>query len=68
MVEENGSAKAYGAGLLSSCQELQHCVSDTPERHAFEIEKAIATTHPETGLQPLYFVAESIEDMRNKLM
>lgn len=67
-MDEEGKAKAYGAGLLSGCEELQYCITDTPTRQELEIEKAIATTYPETGLQPLYFVAKSMEDMRSKLL
>ena len=68
MLYEEGKPKAYGAGLLSGCQELQYCVTDAPKRCSLELEQAIATGYPETGLQPLYFVASSMEDMRTKLM
>ena len=69
MVEdEEGRPKAYGAGLLSGCKELQYCVTDTPKHHELVIETAIATSYPETGLQPHYFVAKTLEDMRAKLM
>lgn len=68
MVDEDGAPKAYGAGLLSGCQELKYCITDTPKRHDLDIEKAMATTYPETGLQPLYFVSRSMEDMRRKLL
>lgn len=68
MVEESGQPKAYGAGLLSGCQELQYCVTDTPKRCQLDLDQAILTSYPETGLQPLYFVASSMEDMRSKLL
>lgn len=68
MVKEDGFPKAYGAGLLSSCKELQYCITDAPEHQDLVIEKAIVTSYPETGLQPLYFVAETLNDMRKKLM
>lgn len=68
MVEEEDGPKAYGAGLLSGCKELQYCISDAPKRQDLVIETAIATRYPETGFQPLYFVAKSLKDMRKKLM
>ena len=66
--EEDGRLKAYGAGLLSGCQELQYCVTDKPEHREFDIAAALVTTYPETGLQPLYFVVESLDSMKNKMM
>ena len=66
--EEGGKLKAYGAGLLSGCQELQYCVTDNPEHREFDINAALVTKYPESGLQPLYFVAESLNNMKNKMM
>ena len=66
--EEGGQLRAYGAGLLSGCQELQYCISDKPEHRDFNISAAIATKYPESGLQPLYFVVESLDNMKNKMM
>jgi phenylalanine-4-hydroxylase len=68
MVYENGSPKAYGAGLLSGCQELEYCVSDVPLRKQFDCSEAVVSSYPENGLQPLYFVADSISDVKNKIM
>lgn len=68
MVDEDGAPRAYGAGMLSARQELKHCITDAPKRHDLDIEEAIATTYPDTGLQPHYFVARSMEDMRRKLL
>ena len=65
---EDGQARACGAGLLSSSEELQHCITDTPTKLPLDIEEAVETPYPLTGLQPLYFVSESMEDMKNKLV
>ena len=67
LVNEGGIPKAYGAGLLSGNEELQYCGTERPERNVFEIEECLVTRYPETGLQPLYFVADSLEDMRIKM-
>ena len=66
--EESGKLRAYGAGLLSGCQELQYCITSKPEHRDFDINAAIVTEYPESGLQPLYFVVESLDDMKNKMM
>ena len=66
--EENGELKAYGAGLLSGNEELQYCVTGTPEHMDFDLDAAMVTKYPETGLQPLYFVVESLDVMKNKMM
>jgi len=65
---EDGKARACGAGLLSGSEELEYCITDTPTKLSLDIEEAVKTPYPLTGLQPLYFVSESMEDMRNKLM
>ncbi|XP_064389915.1 phenylalanine-4-hydroxylase-like isoform X2 [Halichondria panicea] len=67
LVNEGGSPKAYGAGLLSGNEELQYCITDCPERRLLDIGEIIVTKYPETGLQPLYFVASSLEDMRDQM-
>jgi len=46
----------------------QYCVTQDAEHKDFDIQAAVATSYPETGLQPLYFVAENMDDMRNKMM
>ena len=64
---EDGKPRAYGAGLLSGAEELQYCTSATPTRLPLDIKKVVETPYPTEGLQPLYFVAESINDMSKKL-
>lgn len=67
LVDEGGVPKAYGAGLISSNEELQYCRSDKPIRKKFDIDECLVTKYPEAGFQPLYFVANSLEDMRIKI-
>ncbi len=67
MVDEGGSPKAYGAGILSANEELKNCVSDRPERRHLDIKDSLETKYPETGIQPLYFVAKSLEAMRDQM-
>ncbi len=67
LVDEEGIPKAYGAGLLSGNEELQYCVTDRPERRHLDIKESLETKYPESGLQPLYFVASSLEAMRDQM-
>jgi len=67
LCKENGNIKAYGAGLLSSYGELQYCLSDKPEVRAFDPPKTGVQEYPITVYQPVYYVAESFIDAKNKL-
>ncbi|XP_045196696.2 tyrosine 3-monooxygenase-like [Mercenaria mercenaria] len=65
--KQKGDLKAYGAGILSSYGELKHALSDAPEKRPFEPEKTAVQSYTDEDLQPLYFVAESFEDMMVKM-
>jgi phenylalanine-4-hydroxylase len=65
---QNGELKAFGAGLLSSFGELEWCLSDGPELRAFEPAKTGDTAYPITQHQPVYFVTESFEDAKQKMI
>eukprot|EP00052_Salpingoeca_macrocollata_P017270 m.140169 g.140169 ORF g.140169 m.140169 type:complete len:484 (+) comp20330_c0_seq2:1892-3343(+) len=67
LVMEHGKRKAFGAGLLSSFGELQYCLSDEPECRPFEPEVTAVTDYPITTYQPIYYVAESFENMKDKM-
>ncbi|XP_070537724.1 phenylalanine-4-hydroxylase-like [Ptychodera flava] len=67
MCKQDGEPKAYGAGLLSSFGELQYCVSDKPERRPFDPAKAAVQPYPITQMQPVYFIADSFEEAKEKV-
>jgi phenylalanine-4-hydroxylase len=60
--------KAFGAGLLSSFGELEYCMTDKPELRAFDPDKTGVQDYPITEYQPVYFVAESFQDAKQKMM
>lgn len=68
LCRQDGQIKAYGAGLLSSYGELEYCLTDRPELRSFDPEKTGVQEYPITEYQPLYYVAESFEDAKEKLM
>lgn len=68
MCRQKGELKAFGAGLLSSFGELEWCMSDGPELRAFDPAKTGETEYPITQHQPLYFVTESFDDAKQKMI
>jgi phenylalanine-4-hydroxylase len=65
---QDGQRKAYGAGLLSSFGELQYCLTEKPEVFPFMPEKTANQKYPISQYQPVYFVAESFQDAKDKLI
>ncbi|OXB83602.1 UNVERIFIED_CONTAM: hypothetical protein H355_011421 [Colinus virginianus] len=67
LCKEGDSLKAYGAGLLSSFGELQYCLSNKPEIRPLDLEKTSVQMYNVTEFQPIYYVAESFNDVKEKL-
>ncbi|KAL4233456.1 hypothetical protein ACF0H5_008137 [Mactra antiquata] len=65
--KQKGELKAYGAGILSSYGELEHALSDKPEKRPFDPDQTAVQSYTDEDLQPLYFVAESFDDMMKKM-
>ena len=64
-----GAPKAYGAGLLSSVGELEHALAASSPASflPWEPEQAANQPYPVTDYQPLYFVAESLQDAKARM-
>ncbi|XP_064596263.1 tryptophan 5-hydroxylase 1-like [Liolophura sinensis] len=67
LCKEDGELRVYGAGLLSSCGELKHVLTDKAQKLPFEPEQ---TSHQEpliTTFQDVYFYTDSFEDAKEKM-
>jgi len=68
---EGTSIKAFGAGLISSYGELEYSMGlgeEKPKYLPFNPEVAATTKYPITTYQPTYFVAESFQDAKEKVI
>lgn len=68
LCRQDGEIKAYGAGLLSSFGELEYCLTEQPELREFDPCKTGEQKYPITKYQPVYFVSDSFEDAKEKMM
>lgn len=74
LCKEDGKHKAYGAGLLSSFGELEYACDDRhpgadkpPEFKPWDPEVAAHQEFPITTYQPVYFVADSVQDAKQRM-
>lgn len=68
LVREQGALKAYGAGLLSSYGELAYaCAGGEAELRPWDPAAAAEQDFPITEYQPVYFVADSLQDAKARM-
>ncbi|CAF1200684.1 unnamed protein product [Adineta steineri] len=67
LCRQNDGLRAYGAGLLSSCSELQHAISAKAKILSFDPEIVCKTTCLITTYQDQYFVSASFVEAKEKM-
>ena len=63
LIRENGELRIYGAGIISSKGETEHCMSELPEKIDFDVREMFNTGFRTDILQEKYFVIDSFEQL-----
>ena len=67
LCRQNDGLRAYGAGLLSSCAELEHALSDQAKKLQFDPDVVCKQTCLITTYQDQYFVSASFVEAKEKM-
>ena len=68
LIKEDGRLKVYGSGLMSSIGESFHSLeSSHVERRAFNLERVCQTPFQIDHYQPILYVLESFEQLRDAM-
>lgn len=67
MIRENDKLKIYGAGIISSKGETEHCLSEKTTHLPFNVTTIMETPYRTDILQEKYFVIDSFEQLYNSL-
>lgn len=67
LIREQGEIKAFGAGLLSSFGEIQHCFTSEVEKREFGVAEIIATPYDYSAMQTKLFIIPSFAALRKEM-
>ncbi|CAF0864413.1 unnamed protein product [Rotaria sordida] len=67
LCRQNDGLRAYGAGLLSSCAELEHALSDQAKKLPFDPDVVCKQTCLITTYQDQYFVSASFVEAKERM-
>ncbi len=67
LIREVNQLKIYGAGIMSSFGEVNHCLGDKVTRLDFDVDTIFSTNYRNDQMQNLYFVIDSYEQLYNSL-
>ena len=65
LINTNAGARIYGAGILSSFQETNFCLSAKPAKRMFSPELLLDSNYIYSQIQDEYFVLKSFDDLLN---
>lgn len=63
LLRENGEKRIFGAGIVSSNEEVDHALSDEVTVHAFDPDTLVETDYEVYNLQDELFIMESFEQL-----
>ncbi len=64
LIQEGRDTRIYGAGLLSSFGEIQHCLGAEVDRRPFDLSEVVNTDYEYSQMQGKLFVIDSFEQLR----
>ncbi|MGA8265324.1 MAG: phenylalanine 4-monooxygenase, partial [Ignavibacteriaceae bacterium] len=65
LIRQPEGMRIYGAGILSSKEEVQHALSDEVEVRNFDPEKIVLQEYDVWHLQPILFAIDSFEQLKD---
>jgi phenylalanine-4-hydroxylase len=68
LCRQEGKLRAFGGGLLSSFGELEYCLSDRAVIKPFDPPKTALAEYSITQYQSVYYVSDSFDDAKQKLL
>jgi phenylalanine-4-hydroxylase len=67
LIREDGQVKLFGSGLMSSPGEGAHCLTDAVQKVDFDLDKVISQSFEIDHYQPILFVTDSYEQLKDSL-
>jgi len=67
LIREDGALKAFGAGIISSPEELKWAMSGKPETRPFDLTQVLRTPYRIVIVQPVYFVIDSFAQLADSI-
>ncbi len=67
LIKEEGELKIYGAGIISSKGETEHCLSKDAKQLPFDIQTIFDTDYRTDVFQETYFVINSFQQLYDSL-
>ena len=64
LIQEQDEVKIYGAGLLSSFGEIQHCLTDAVDRKPFSIEDIMKHDYEYSHMQDVLYIVPSFAALK----
>lgn len=67
LIQEREGLRIYGAGILSSVTESTYCIGEVPTRHAFDVQRIMATSFRKDTFQSEYYVIQNFAQLYESL-